>query len=361
MNRLKYIDTAKGLGILLVILGHASLKNSYVLTYIYSFHMPLFFVISGILLYITSAKDREYIDIVKGRLFSIMLPYLIFSIIYTIIDFASHDEYAMVDLRASITLQGSGPLWFLPTLFLSEMIFIAIMKYTKPTTGLICSNIAGYLALLIPKLMLHYGIDILHPDNEYLQNILLFLFRSATCLIFLATGYLLIQIIEKIKSSFVTTLSGTIMMIINIPFSLYCYISSSDISDSITGIDMHNMNLGNSNIMFVLCASLGSIGLILICKGTSGIVQKHVLKTINQIISFWGTNSLLIMVTHLNCKVMYAGNLFAMFLNPHISHAKEYVFLFNVLLITLLIETLLIIIVNNLCPWIVGKKKRAVK
>ena len=56
-NRIAYIDVAKGIGIILVVCGHVigegekSFKYSNILhDYIYSFHMALFFIISGILL-----------------------------------------------------------------------------------------------------------------------------------------------------------------------------------------------------------------------------------------------------------------------------------------------------------------------
>lgn len=49
-DRLDFIDICKGLGILLVILGHIYEPNSRVGIWIYSFHMPLFLIVSGILL-----------------------------------------------------------------------------------------------------------------------------------------------------------------------------------------------------------------------------------------------------------------------------------------------------------------------
>ena len=46
-ERLAVFDVAKGLGILLVVFAHINYTNI-PLVYIYSFHMPLFFLISGI-------------------------------------------------------------------------------------------------------------------------------------------------------------------------------------------------------------------------------------------------------------------------------------------------------------------------
>ncbi|MBF1069294.1 MAG: acyltransferase family protein, partial [Prevotellaceae bacterium] len=45
-KRIEALDIAKGIGIILVIIGHMS--SSYLRDWIYSFHMPLFFIISGI-------------------------------------------------------------------------------------------------------------------------------------------------------------------------------------------------------------------------------------------------------------------------------------------------------------------------
>ena len=42
---LEFLDLAKGLGILLVILGHGMFPNHFLID---SFHMPLFFILAGI-------------------------------------------------------------------------------------------------------------------------------------------------------------------------------------------------------------------------------------------------------------------------------------------------------------------------
>ena len=44
-SRIGWIDTAKGIGLLCVILGHLSIP--YLDMWIYFFHMPLFFFLSG--------------------------------------------------------------------------------------------------------------------------------------------------------------------------------------------------------------------------------------------------------------------------------------------------------------------------
>lgn len=47
-KRLEYIDIARGIGIVLVVLGHClSQLDGGLRTFIYSFHMPLFFALAG--------------------------------------------------------------------------------------------------------------------------------------------------------------------------------------------------------------------------------------------------------------------------------------------------------------------------
>ena len=50
-DRIEWIDIAKGFGILLVILGHTIAYDCSHIVYnsIYSFHMPLFFFLSGVM------------------------------------------------------------------------------------------------------------------------------------------------------------------------------------------------------------------------------------------------------------------------------------------------------------------------
>lgn len=47
MERLKWIDIAKGIGVLLVIAGHMHAMPTVIKNFIYGFHMPLFFMLAG--------------------------------------------------------------------------------------------------------------------------------------------------------------------------------------------------------------------------------------------------------------------------------------------------------------------------
>lgn len=67
-----FLDAMKGMGILLVVLGHVSLIEP-LNTVIYAFHMPLFFFISGFLFF-SSRKEHFAVRRVK----SLLTPYFVF-------------------------------------------------------------------------------------------------------------------------------------------------------------------------------------------------------------------------------------------------------------------------------------------
>lgn len=65
-ERIEYIDIAKGTGIILMVLGHIpAFSNNYKFAYkfIYAFHMPLFFIISG---YLFAYKYKQNQIVVRG-------------------------------------------------------------------------------------------------------------------------------------------------------------------------------------------------------------------------------------------------------------------------------------------------------
>ena len=69
-NRLTYMDVAKGFGILCVIAGHMGYET--INRFVFSFHMPLFFVISG---YFISERLCSS-DLLKKRIRQLLPPYV---------------------------------------------------------------------------------------------------------------------------------------------------------------------------------------------------------------------------------------------------------------------------------------------
>ena len=123
-NRLAFIDTAKGLGILAVVAGHIY-PNDTVHSVLYLFHMPLFFFISGYLFKVNDNRVFFY-----DKLQQLIVPYLSFLlIIYTAqnLHFFKHMpfSYSQLGLLYFKAMLGgrwlygyTAAFWFVPVLFI---------------------------------------------------------------------------------------------------------------------------------------------------------------------------------------------------------------------------------------------------
>lgn len=74
-------DRAKGIGIVLLILGHLVSSNSPVFTIIFSFHMPLFLFVSGLLF----RPKYERKEVINKDVLRQFVPFVFFSILGLII------------------------------------------------------------------------------------------------------------------------------------------------------------------------------------------------------------------------------------------------------------------------------------
>ena len=129
-ERIWQIDMARGLAILLVVIGHLGMKNE-ITRFIYSFHMPLFFVISGM----TIDNKKTIGSFISDRFFSILVPYYLFSLIFSNGSYKSF-LYCFYGSRNSLLCAESlTPLWFLPVLFLMSSLFYVIVKLFKNRMG----------------------------------------------------------------------------------------------------------------------------------------------------------------------------------------------------------------------------------
>lgn len=125
-ERVGYIDIAKGIGILLVALAHAdvSLFSPYLHRWIYSFHMPLFFFLSGFFF----NPYTSFSTTLKKRFNAILKPYLVTILLIYIVSLSfTTMRFGTVFARIVKSLYGTGyyidwvQLWFLPSLFVTSL------------------------------------------------------------------------------------------------------------------------------------------------------------------------------------------------------------------------------------------------
>lgn len=140
-NRVQWIDAAKGIGIFLVVYGHSMAPQNH---YVYLFHMPLFFIISG---YLFNSRNtwkqfcwRKFITlyipfvgwnavviltrimsgIIRGDMEMSMVVQHLRILGYTVLTFEKDGSYM-------------GATWFLGALFLISVLYKTLYTYLKDT------------------------------------------------------------------------------------------------------------------------------------------------------------------------------------------------------------------------------------
>lgn len=141
-SRNKTISIAKAIGIILMVIGHVFDKESWGVHYIYMFHMPLFFVLSGyffkrptnlkdVRLYIWKRIKGLYFPFIKWTLFFILMHNFLFH--FQIGDGVYDVHSIAVNIfKSSVTFVGTEPVlvgfWFLKALF-TAAVFYQILSY----------------------------------------------------------------------------------------------------------------------------------------------------------------------------------------------------------------------------------------
>ncbi len=342
-KRLTYFDMTKGLGIILVVLGHIEYISEPLRAWISSFHMPLFFVVSGMLIHYKDELSKDFSVTILKKLKSIIVPYFFFSLLYFLIDILNVLLHK-IDLRTfwvnfihSATFYGVSVLWFLPALFLAETGFLFLTKKLPRTASIIVILISALLAY-----MAQLGISQIYTAHEssllitsLIDFIRVFL-RGAIAMSFVCIAYYFFYLLKRSDTfSIRELLLGILLFLLNLPLS--------QINEC---VDFHYIILKNVPI-FYLCALLGSFGLIILCKNCKYVPS----------IGYFGKNSLIVMSTHVNCYILYAAILIAWQIDTVVTRAKSYIFLFNIMIFTFLIEAIVIETINRRFPFIIGKTR----
>lgn len=268
--RYNYLDIAKGIGIFLVVFGHVT-HIIPIREYIWSFHMPLFFFISGLLY---NSNDTFVIHL-KKRMKSIIIPYILFFIIsYMYWIFIERKvrggEYTLLHQLIGLpygTYQGghlnfNGALWFLPCLFSTDIFFCIIHKYISRNN----------LLILLSCIILCFCLGTFFINNDFIY--LPFGINTALfSIVFYAIGYIVNQ------SKYYSQITNQ-----NDKKSLYLIISSLLLVQYLC-LRNNNGSIETADIYYVSMAFIG----IALCLFVSLLISK------NKYIEYIGMNSLIIM------------------------------------------------------------------
>lgn len=129
-HRVDYIDEVRFIGILLMIMGHIGFGEIFDI-WIHSFHMPLFFIISGMFY-----RDKEIRKQIINLMRTLLIPYFSVGTFHLVIAWIVYKEihieniYCYVINPATGGIQIAGALWFLPALFCTNIIYLLYRRIT---------------------------------------------------------------------------------------------------------------------------------------------------------------------------------------------------------------------------------------
>jgi len=224
-TRIQWIDVGKGLGLLLVISGHLVKIGSSLAIWIFSFHIPLFFFLSG---YVSKITENDGKYSFKKILVSLIVPYFIFCLIGLIVSMIIpawrpssagkiiYEVFYKVDPESLHV----GQIWFLFCLAVVEVFFLLFLKLKIRNRYLIfgCIGLSAFLAYAIGKY--NIGPLIVGSDSR-----LPWMIDSAFMgFFFFSFGYYskLLKIFSKFysKSTYKNIVLGLLFLMINLYVSI---------------------------------------------------------------------------------------------------------------------------------------------
>lgn len=283
-NRESWIDVLKGIGIILVCLGHIQ-PDIYLEKHIYSFHMPLFFFISGYL-FISKGNIR---DTLKRKFNGLIKPYFVFALLSAIVGLVIDTRNIKEIVTNFFYIDGSvgwnSPIWFLIVLFLVDIIYYLVEKQEN-------------------KLMLNFSVILIAVVGYFVQAFNIILPFGLHIVPVAITFYYLGVLFKKYNIKETLEKNKIVILVI----SLAVNIIFADILN--TRVSIYHMDYGN--YLYFYIASMAGI----IFYSTLSIwISK------NNILELFGRNSLVLLGTQyfifkvysivgdiIGIKLQYSGN-----------------------------------------------------
>lgn len=192
-NRLEFLDILRGIAIIMIVLGHmerglvsAGVNSYYALildTFLYSIHLPLMFILSGMVEGIFGKLDNNkisYKKYVKKNIISLYIPYIIFIYFYWFVKmyiFSGNGEASFDDFF-HLFYNGKWVFWFLLSLLSIKIVHGMFEKYVKNKYICIVFFIIIYITSIFTKINvitwlsygLFYSIGYFICKNNILKN-----------------------------------------------------------------------------------------------------------------------------------------------------------------------------------------------
>ena len=274
-KRLDNIDVSKGIGILLVILGHLITYGSPVSSIIYSFHMPFFFFVSGIF---ANAHKKPFVRYILDHSKRLLIPYIIVFLLGVIISLSLNGlnikalkSILSQFLYAAPESMYVGQIWFLVCLFNVIVLFYPFYKLVLSKNNFILSALMIFLCAFVA-----WFVFPLVSAKFYVFNYFKF-GSSIMALAFYSLGFEMKDVIKKIN---IKKADNIVLLVICFFIIILSYRLNGNTNLAAT--------IYNNLMYYLLFAFCGSVLLILVGL----ILQK------SKFLAYIGRNSLFIFTLH---------------------------------------------------------------
>ncbi|MBO5136214.1 MAG: acyltransferase family protein [Clostridia bacterium] len=169
MKRNISIDVLKGIGIILVVFGHLN-PCIYLEKWIYSFHMFLFFFLSGYVFKKKTSLGEQF----KTSTKTLLLPYAFWNAVAIIFSLLMGEYTFTQGIEKMFFLNGvswNAPVWFLVVLFWSRMFYQALSNKKHLLITILCLMVfCSYYGIfdslpmglnILPNAIIFFGIGVL--------------------------------------------------------------------------------------------------------------------------------------------------------------------------------------------------------
>lgn len=288
-ERITWIDLAKGIAMILVIMGH-TLKEGLPLFLIYTFHIPLFFCLSTITSHF-STDMNDYTRTLKRSFVHLLLPAIVFWALHGISYYALFHRQLGAPVQyfgkqllsllwasgqdisiSSLEIPMLGIFWFVFALFVGRSIFDYIHLRGGIKATVVLSLSLGIMGVLVGS-----------------RQPLPFAFDCALAIQpFLALGMLLREK-KRDKASFP-----------NIVISLSCWALLAVLSVNVGKMEAMDVAL-RQYPLFPVCILIAATGSVAFCELAKLVAEIHWIKESSRIfrgLLFLGKNSLWLMCIH---------------------------------------------------------------
>ncbi|WP_026506366.1 acyltransferase family protein [Butyrivibrio sp. MC2013] len=156
MKRVGYVDTFRGIGIILMIIGHVGFWGTFSY-FFHAFHMPMFFFVTGYFW-----KKEEISSFISKRIRTLLLPYFVWTLFHFFIwlfvrsatDISVSEALFHIFLVNTTKVPLTG-IWFLTALFIASLIYAMVCAstdnvYVQTVIIAIIALTGNLLPLLLP-------------------------------------------------------------------------------------------------------------------------------------------------------------------------------------------------------------------